>query len=84
MTQVQRDRIQQAIDGMLCDIEKNKIDISESQGEVLSLTRRRTEINEAIQVAHDRIVMHMNNNIRLDAKIEELQRIQIEFQELQP
>lgn len=84
MTQVQRDRIQQAIDGMLCDIEKNKIEISESQGEVLSLTRKRTEINEAIQLAHDRIVMHMNNNIRLDAKIEELQRIQIEFQELQP
>ena len=82
MTQVQKDRIEQAIENLECDVEKLKEQVSEYQEAIQIITRRRTALNEELQSTTDLVNTTFNNQLRLEAKIEALRELQKSFEQL--
>lgn len=82
MTQAQKDRIEQAIAALECDVEKLKEQVSEYRESIQMIVRRRTALNEELQFNTDLVNNTFNNQLRLEAKIEALRELQKSFEQL--
>jgi predicted nucleic acid-binding Zn-ribbon protein len=82
MTQLQKDRIEQAIEALECDVEKLKEQTSDHQEAIQAIIRRRTALNEELQFNTDLVNTTFNNQLRLEAKIEALRELQKSFEQL--